>query len=505
MKYNLCLTRFNVFTFYVVALLLLTVYGFVLRIYDLGYQSFWYDEGYSVNAALCMLERGLPILPSGYIYSEGILNTSLIASSMGLLGVSEFSARLPSILFGTLTIPLAFFFAKRIADKRIALITAFLVTFSILEIAWSREARMYQQLQFFYILSLYSFNEFTQRRSNRYLVLTILSTICTILSHSFGFSLILIYLIYPLLTNIKSIRKCLSKEFLLNRQILILAFCAVALLALGEILSGIFSNVWGVRINYFTEYSGYLKQTFPIILYLAIIGAIIFLRKDYRPSLLLILAMIIPFYFICFHIKLLGFRYLYLMLPLFFIFFSYAITYLSTSIPKGKIRPIVSSILILIILFLTVYSPGFNFTPQSIYYLEPRAPQPNFKQAYNYINENMSDGDIIIDTWPAVGKFYLKRAPDYWLAFDIAGLRGEYSVEEDKSREFYTNTLIIKDLDMLESIIVENQSGWLVIDGLAKSRLQPSTTEFIEQNLTYYERGSSRSIAGEIRVYGWSH
>ena len=216
-NFNTFLVRFNRPTFYIIALLLLTIYGFVLRIYDLGYQSLWYDEGYSVNAALCMLERGLPILPSGYIYSKGILNTSLIASSIGLLGVSEFSARLPSILFGTLTIPLAFFFTKRIADKRIALITAFLVTFSMLEIAWSREARMYQQLQFFYILSLYSFNEFTQRRSNRHLVLTILSTLCTILSHPFGFSLILIYLIYPVLTNIKNIRKYFGKEFLLNK------------------------------------------------------------------------------------------------------------------------------------------------------------------------------------------------------------------------------------------------------------------------------------------------
>lgn len=490
---------------YLIALLLLTIFGFILRIYDLGYQSFWYDEGYSVNAALCMLERGLPILPSGHFYTTGLLNTGLIASSMGLFGATEFSARLPSVLFGTLTIPLVFFFVKRIGDKRLALITAFLVTFSVLEIAWSRETRMYQQLQFFYILSLYFFYEFTQKRSTRYLILTILSTICTILSHAFGFSLILIYLLYPLLTNIKSIRKYLNKEFLLNRQTLIFALCAIALLVLGEIFFGIFSSVWGTRINYFAQYSSYLKQTFPVILYLAPVGAIIFLRKDYKPPLLLILAMIIPFYFICFHIKLLSFRYLYLMLPLFFVFFSYALTYLPALIPKGKLKSILSPILIVIILGLTVYSSGFNFTPQSIYYLEPMAPQPNFKQAYNFINENMSDGDIIIDTWPAVGNFYLDNPPDYWLAFDIAGLGQDYCVGEDKSRELYTNTLCIKNLDILISITEENQSGWLVIDGLALFRLPPSTTEFIEHNLTYHEEGSSRSRAGEIKVYGWAH
>lgn len=487
------------------AVLLITLYGFTLRIYNLGYQSFWYDEGYSVNAALCMLERGLPILPSGYFYSTGILNTSLIASSIWLFGASEFSARMPSVLFGTLTIPLAFFFVKSIGGKRLALVTAFLVTFSVLEIAWSREARMYQQLQFFYLLSLYSFHEFTQRRSNRYLILTILSTICAMLSHAFGFSLILIYLIYPLLTNIKSIRKYLSKKFLLNRQCLILALCAIALLALGEIFFSIFSAVWGTRINYFTEYSRYLKETFPVILYLAVVGAVIFLRKDYKPTLLLILSIVIPFYFICFHIKLLSFRYLYFILPLFFIFFSYAIIYLSTLIPRGKLKPILSPILTVIILGLTVYSSGFNFTPQSIYYLEPMAPQPDFKQAYNFVNENLRDDDIIIDTWPAVGKFYLRRVPDYWLAFDITGLRQDYYAGEDKSREIYTNTLCIKDLDMLKTIVEENQSGWLVIDGLALARLPRVYINFIEQNLTYYEEGLSRSPDGQIMVYGWVH
>jgi len=425
---------------YLISLLLLMIFGFVLRIYDLGYQSFW-----------------------------------------------------------------SFFLVKRIGDKRLALITAFLVTFSVLEIAWSRQARMYQQSQFFYILSLYFFYEFTQKRSNRSVIFTIVSTICTILSHTLGFALIPIYLTYLLLTNIRNIRKYLGKEFLLKRQTLIFTVCTIALLALGEVFFGLFSTVWGTRINYFGQYSRYLKGTFPVILYVSVAGAIIFLRKDYKPTLLLILALIIPFYFICFHIKPLGFRYLYFMLPLFFILFSYAITYLSALIPKGRLKPILSPILIVIILGLTVYSSGFNFTPQSVYYLEPMAPQPNFKQAYNFINENMGEDDIIIDTWPAVGEFYLERPPDYWLAFDIAGLGQDYCVGEDKSREIYTNTPCIQTLGMLRSIIEENESGWLVIDGLARSRLLPSTTEFIDENLTYYEKGSSRTRAGEIKVYHWAH
>ncbi len=155
-----------------------------------------------MNAARARSEKGLPIPPSGYFYSRSYLNVPLIAFSMLLIGPTEFAARLPSVFFGVLTIPLVFFFVRKIGDKKLALIAAFLVTFSVLEIAWSRQARMYQQLQFFYILSLYFFYEFTRGRSKRYLALTATSTICTVLSHEFGFSLILVYFLYLFLTNI---------------------------------------------------------------------------------------------------------------------------------------------------------------------------------------------------------------------------------------------------------------------------------------------------------------
>lgn len=487
---------------YLIVLGLLTIWGFILRIYELGYQSLWYDEGYSINAALQMLERGLPILPSGHFYSTAILNTSFIASSMGLFGSSEFAARLPAVLFGVLTIPLTFYFVKRLIDKKVALITAFLVTFFVLEIVWSRQARMYQQLQFFYLLSLFLFYEFTQKGTNRYLILTIISTICTVLSHSFGFSLVIVFFVYLLLTNITNTKKYLTKEFILNKKFIITFLCGVALLVLAEVAFGVFTSILSTRINYFPDYMLYLMHIFPIILYLALVGVIILLRKDYKTSLLLILAAIVPFYFICFHVQLLGYRYLYFILPLFFIFFALAIDYLTSMISLKRLRFILSWMPIIVILGLTVYSQSFNFVPQSIYY-ESMAPQPDFRHAYTFVNQNIEEGEIVIDTWPALGTYYLKSYPDYWLSFDIAGTMVDYCVGEDKSRELYTNTLCIKNLEMLKNVMEENPSGWLVIDSLAISRLPYYIIEYIEDNMTYYEQGSSRNITGEVRIYGW--
>jgi hypothetical protein len=410
---------------------------------------------------------------------------------------------LPSVLFGILIIPLLFFFVKRLSNKRVALITAFLVTFFVLEIAWSRQARMYQQLQFFYLLSLFLFYEFTQRKTIRYLILTIISTICTMLSHAFGFSLIIIFFVYLLIVNIGSLKKYFNMRVMFDLKTIIPILCGIALLVIGEVVFGIFSNIWSTRMNYFSDYTFYLKEILPIILYLAPVGAIIFFKKDNKASLLLILAAVIPFYFICFHVKLLGFRYLYFFIPIIFIFFAFAINCLSTLIPWNKLRPVLSWVSVIILLGLMMFSQGFNFTPQPIYYLEPAAPQPDLKQAYQFINNNTKDGDIVIDTWPAVGKYYLVNPPDYWLAFDIGGTGRNYAAKDDSKREYHTNTLMINDLESLENVMADNPRGWLVIDGLSRYRLPPSTVKFIEQNLTHYPQGSSRNIAGEVWVYGW--
>lgn len=512
----------------ILALIFLTIFGFVLRIYDLGSQSLWYDEGYTINAAHAVLDRGLPILPSGFFYSHGLLNTAFVSASMGMFGETEFAARLPSVIFGTLTIPLVFFFARKISGKRLALIAAFLVTFLAIEIAWSRQARMYQQLQFFYILSLYLFYLFIQRRSNKLLVLTIISTICAALSHTYGFSLILVYIAYLLLVNIRNIRKYMNKDLFKRKQTIAFLLCVAILLILGQMFFHVFSSAWGIKMNYFTEYTDYLAETLPVILYLGAAGIVIMLKRDFKVSLLLLLALAIPFYFVCFHVKMLAMRYLYFLIPVIFIYFAYTITYVSDTIAhaatrrwgetakatmetpapgklKGSalLRSWLSPALTVIVLGLSLYGSGFSFVPHSDYYLEWTAPQPDFKTAYSFINDNLEEGDIIIDTWPAVGSFYLDKAPDFWLAFDIVGTSGVYCTGEDNSHERYTNIPCIKSTGELEVVVNASPSGWLVIDALAAYRLPQSTLDFIEGNLTYYEEGSSAHPAGTIKIYGW--
>ncbi len=139
-----------------VFLVILTGVGFWYRFWNLSTNySFWIDETSSAAFARAILARGVPILPTGYTANDYVLHFYLMAASFKIFGLTEFAARIPSVIFGALTIPLVYFLGKKYADWRVGLVAAFLTAFSILEITYSRQARAYQELQFFSVLSIF--------------------------------------------------------------------------------------------------------------------------------------------------------------------------------------------------------------------------------------------------------------------------------------------------------------------------------------------------------------
>jgi 4-amino-4-deoxy-L-arabinose transferase-like glycosyltransferase len=76
------------------------------------------DEARLALAAEGVLRSGLPELPSGRIYTRGLLNTYLIAGAFGLLGRHDFAARLPSALAGALLVPVVFLLGEALSRTR---------------------------------------------------------------------------------------------------------------------------------------------------------------------------------------------------------------------------------------------------------------------------------------------------------------------------------------------------------------------------------------------------
>lgn len=133
----------------VLACILLAAIG--LRVMDLGRPSFDTDEHYHLFAAQHLLEDGRPALPSGYLYTRSLPYTRVVALAFQWLGVSEASARWPSVVFGMLLVALTYLLGRRWLGQRAALVATALVAASPVLVETSRLCRMYSLFQLLYL------------------------------------------------------------------------------------------------------------------------------------------------------------------------------------------------------------------------------------------------------------------------------------------------------------------------------------------------------------------
>lgn len=101
------------------------------------------DEARLAMAARGVQESGLPRLPSGWVYTRGLLATYLTAPSLMLLGETDFAARLPAVLAGTALIPLAYLLGREVAGRLGGLCLAAIFVGHSSFVIWSRAAWFY--------------------------------------------------------------------------------------------------------------------------------------------------------------------------------------------------------------------------------------------------------------------------------------------------------------------------------------------------------------------------
>ncbi|GAB4542492.1 MAG: glycosyltransferase family 39 protein [Anaerolineae bacterium] len=129
--------------------LALTLLAFAIRLHNLTYHSLWFDEAMSVHWARSSVPRILEVsmnlvedrLPPLYYLSLHYWRL--------WVGDGEVAVRLPSVLLGTLLIPLIYRLAADLLagsyGRRVALLAAALAALNPFLVWYSQEARMYAQ------------------------------------------------------------------------------------------------------------------------------------------------------------------------------------------------------------------------------------------------------------------------------------------------------------------------------------------------------------------------
>ncbi len=139
---------------YIQTLIVLTILGFFLRFYHLGYNSLWLDEActytLSVNSFTYIWQTMATgeINPPLFYWAEHI---------MLVFGNNEVILRFIPALFGVFTIPVFYLVGKEFFDRNVGIIAAAGCTFSSFLINYSQEARAYSMALFFIAVAVFFF------------------------------------------------------------------------------------------------------------------------------------------------------------------------------------------------------------------------------------------------------------------------------------------------------------------------------------------------------------
>jgi hypothetical protein len=161
-------------------LLLLILLAFARLVWRLDAKDLWLDEGFSVQRAesswIDILHNIIPI-------SDGVetIQTTdqhpfaffaLLGLAIRLLGKSEFALRLPSVAAATLFVPICWALARQLARRgcippAAPAFAALLATLSPFYLWYGQEVRMYAQVGFLAVLSLYLLLRWTEAGDRR--------------------------------------------------------------------------------------------------------------------------------------------------------------------------------------------------------------------------------------------------------------------------------------------------------------------------------------------------
>jgi len=179
---------------FILILLLIIFLGGFLRIYDLGAESIWLDEAESIIQAdqslSTVIETAIDTHNSPPLYFV------ILHFQMLLFGSGETAVRFPSAIFGILSLFFIYKIGCQLFNKKIGLISSFLLAISTFHIFYSQEARPYSLFLLMTLLSFYFFIQILKINNKWYYLGYAIANILLCYSHLFGLFVIMSQVIY---------------------------------------------------------------------------------------------------------------------------------------------------------------------------------------------------------------------------------------------------------------------------------------------------------------------
>lgn len=202
-------------------LLLLMAAGAVIRIFPV--RSVWLDEAISVDQARMPYGVMIHQLAAGDLHPP--LWATVLWLDVRLFGYGPPALRVPSIIVGTLCIPLIYLLARELYDKRAGLLAALLITVSPLAVWYSGEARMYGLYLFWSVVALLGQARAIRRGGRRDWLLFVAGSVGLLYTQYFSvFQLVAQHLVFAGLAFQQRFRGRTGKGWMLSALATVLAF-----------------------------------------------------------------------------------------------------------------------------------------------------------------------------------------------------------------------------------------------------------------------------------------
>lgn len=196
---------------------LILLLGLILRVMSLN-QSLWLDEGINIMAAKSYSFFGMvtqyavaDFHPPGWFAILWIWGK--------LFGYSEAAVRMPSVIFGVLSIYIIYLIGKKLVSRNLGLLTALLLAINPLHIYYSQEARMYALATLAVAINIFLLVKMV-RREKVNIILLIFSNLFVLLSDYIAYFIFPAQLVFLLFLKQKEILRkwimALAGAFLLS-------------------------------------------------------------------------------------------------------------------------------------------------------------------------------------------------------------------------------------------------------------------------------------------------
>jgi mannosyltransferase len=162
---------------------LVVILGTALRFYDLGAESFWFDEVYMVHVAQASLKSIIFQARSGFSPPVYYI---LAHFWMRALGTTETATRSLSALAGIASIAVLYAVGRELFGRKVGLLSALLMAVSEFQIHYSQEYRYYAVVLLMTLLSVFFCIRALKDGRRSYFALYVLASVLLFWTHTYG-------------------------------------------------------------------------------------------------------------------------------------------------------------------------------------------------------------------------------------------------------------------------------------------------------------------------------